>query len=147
MDGLITEQEPTGFDLPKGLLSLVSRINPAGREWRVTLPRHRPGGPMMELRTMARMNKTKRVIAITGLLVGLALGGTAAFAQTNVPPASGSKGGGMMDHQMPDGQDGMMAGMMMNGEMQPKMTDMMENCNRMMEPMVQNKDGAPAEKG
>jgi len=102
---------------------------------------------MMELRTMARMNKTKRVIAITGLLVGLALGATAVFAQTNVPPASASEPGAMMDHQMPDGQGGMMPGMMMNGEMQQKMTRMMDSCNRMMESMMQNKDGAPAQKG
>src|SRR5258706_1643000 len=31
---------------------------PAEREGRVTLPRHRPGGSMLELRKMARMNKT-----------------------------------------------------------------------------------------
>ena len=95
---------------------------------------------------MARMNKTKRVIAITGLLGGLALGGTAAFAETNVPPVSASNGGAMMDHQMPDDQGGM-PGMMMNGGMQQKMTRMMDNCNRMMESMVQNKDVAPAQKG
>ena len=101
----------------------------------------------MELRTMARMNKTKCVIAITGLLVGLALGATAAFAQTNLPPASASKGGAMMEHQMPDGHGGMMPGMMMNGEMQQKMTGMMDSCNRMMESLVPDKDGAQAQKG
>jgi hypothetical protein len=52
----------------------------------------------------------------------------------------------MMDHQMPDDQGGM-PGMMMNGGMQQKMTRMMDNCNRMMESMVQNKDVAPAQKG
>ena len=102
---------------------------------------------MMELRTMVRMNKTKRVIAMTGLLAGMALGGTAAFAQTNAPPATTNKGGAMMDHQMPEGQGGMMPGMMMNGEMQQKMTRMMDNCNRMMESVMQNKDGAPAKNG
>jgi Spy/CpxP family protein refolding chaperone len=102
---------------------------------------------MMELRTMVRMNKTKRVIAVTGLLAGLALGGTATFAQTNAPPATVNKGGAMMDHQMPGGQGGMMPGMMMNGEMQQKMTRMMDNCNRMMESMMQNKDGAPVKNG
>jgi hypothetical protein len=40
-----------------------------------------------------------------------------------------------------------MPGMMMNGEMQQKMTRMMDNCNRMMGSMMQNKDGAPAKKG
>ena len=102
---------------------------------------------MMELRTMVRMNKTKRVIAVTGLLAGLALGGTATFAQTNAPPATVNKGGAMMDRQMPGGQGGMMPGMMMNGEMQQKMTRMMDNCNRMMESMMQNKDGAPVKNG
>jgi Spy/CpxP family protein refolding chaperone len=102
---------------------------------------------MLELRKMARMNKTKRVIAVTGLLAGLALGSTATFSQTNAPPATVNKGGAMMDHQMPEGQGGMMPGMMMNGEMQQKMTRMMDNCNRMMESMMQNKDGAPAKNG
>jgi hypothetical protein len=102
---------------------------------------------MMELRKMARMNKTKRMIAIAGLLVGLAPGGTVAFAQTNVPAASASEGRGVMDHRMPDGRGGMMPGMMMNREMQQKMTRMTDNCARMMESKVQNKDGAPAQKG
>lgn len=53
----------------------------------------------------------------------------------------------MMDHEMPNGQGGMMPGMMMNGEMQQQMTRMMDNCNRMMESMMQNKDGAPAKNG
>ena len=97
---------------------------------------------MMELRTMAQMNKTKRVIAMAGLLAGLALAGASAFAQTNTPSAPANQGGAMMDHEMPTGQGGMMPGMM-NGEMQQKMTRMMDNCNRMME----DKDGAPAKKG
>ena len=102
----------------------------------------------MELLTMVRMNKTKRVIAMTGLLAGLALGATAAFAQTNAPLAPANKGGGtMMDHQMPEGQGGMMPGMMMNGEIQQKMTRMMDDCNRMMESMMPNKDGAPSKNG
>jgi hypothetical protein len=33
----------------------------------------------------------------------------------------------------------MMPGMMMNEEMQQKMVRMMDNCNRMMETMMQNK--------
>jgi hypothetical protein len=40
-----------------------------------------------------------------------------------------------------------MPGMKMNEEMQQKMTRMMDNCNRMMESMMQNKEGAPAKKG
>jgi Spy/CpxP family protein refolding chaperone len=102
---------------------------------------------MLELRTMAWMNKTKRLIAVTGLLAGLALGSTATFAQTNAPPTTVNKGSAMMDHQMPEGRGGMMPGMMMNGEMQQEMTRMMDNCNRMMESMMQNKDGALAKSG
>ena len=101
----------------------------------------------MELLTMVRMNKTKRVIAVTGLLAGLALGSTATFAQTNAPPATVNKGGAMMGHQMPERQGGMMPGMMMNGEMQQKMTRMMDKCNRMMESMMPNKDNAPSKNG
>jgi Spy/CpxP family protein refolding chaperone len=103
-------------------------------------------GLRMELRTMAQMNKTKRAIAMTGLLAGLALSGASAFAQTRAPAAPADKGGAMMDHGTPNGQGRMMPGMMMNGEMQQKMTRMMDNCNRMMESMMQNKDGAPAKK-
>jgi hypothetical protein len=53
----------------------------------------------------------------------------------------------MMDHQMPERQGGMMPGMMMNGEMQQKMTRMMDDCNRMMESMMPNKDGPPSKNG
>jgi hypothetical protein len=42
---------------------------------------------------------------------------------------------------MPNDQGGMMPGMMGSGEMQQKMARMMDNCNRMMESMMQNKDG------
>jgi Spy/CpxP family protein refolding chaperone len=96
---------------------------------------------------MAQMNKTKRVIAVTGLLAGLALAGASAFAQTNAPAAPTNQEGAMMDHQMPERQGGMMPGMMMNGEMQQKMTRMMDDCNRMMESMMPNKDGAPSKNG
>ena len=96
---------------------------------------------------MAQMNKTKRVIAVTGLPAGLALAGASAFAQTNAPAAPTNQGGAMMDHQMPERQGGMMPGMMMNGEMQQKMTRMIDDCNRMMESMMPNKDGAPSKNG
>jgi len=96
---------------------------------------------------MAQMNKTKRVIAVTGLLAGLALAGVSAFAQTNAPAAPTNQGGAMMDHQEPERQGGMMPGMMMNGEMQQKMTRMMDDCNRMMESMMPNKDSAPSKNG
>jgi Spy/CpxP family protein refolding chaperone len=101
----------------------------------------------MECRTMARMNKSKGVIAMAGLLGGLALAGASAFAQTSAPAAPANQGGAMMDHEMPNGQGGMMSGMMMNGETQRKKTRMMDNCNRMMESGMQNKNGAPANKG
>ena len=96
---------------------------------------------------MAEMNKTKRVIAMAGLLAGLALAGASAIAQTSVPAAPENQGGAMMDHGTPNGQGGMMPGMMMDGKMQQKMTRMMDNCNRMMESTVQNKDASPAKKG
>ncbi len=93
---------------------------------------------------MAQMNKTMGVVAMAGLLGGLALAGAPAFAQTSAPTSP--QGGAMMDHGMPNGQGGTMPGMMLNGEMQQKMTRMMDNCNRMMGSMMQNKDGAPAKK-
>jgi hypothetical protein len=101
---------------------------------------------------MARMNKTKRVIALAGLLAWLTLGGTVTFAQTNAPAAPATEGGATMDHEMSNGQGGMMPGMMMpgmmmNGEMQQKMSRMMDNCSRMMESMMQNTDGTPAKRG
>lgn len=80
---------------------------------------------------MSRMNTTKSLIAIAGLLGGLALAGVPASAQTAAPAAPGS---GMM--AMPNGQ----GGMMMNPEMMQKMSKMMDNCNHMMESM--NKDRA-----
>jgi len=103
----------------------------------------------VEFRTMAQMNKIKGVIAMVGLLGGLALAGVPAFAQTvapATPPAA--PGGGMMMQGMPNGQ----AGMPMNPEMMQKMTKMMDNCNHMMELMAQEKGGAtapaaPANKG
>jgi len=45
----------------------------------------------------------------------------------------------MMQQGMPNDQGGMMPGMMGSGEMQQKMARMMDNCNRMMESMMQNK--------
>jgi Spy/CpxP family protein refolding chaperone len=96
---------------------------------------------------MAQMNKTKGVIAMAGLLGVLALAGAPAFAQTSAPAAPATPDDTMMDHGMPNGQGGMMPGMMMNGKMRQKMTRMMDNCNRMMESAVQNKDASPAKKG
>jgi Spy/CpxP family protein refolding chaperone len=87
---------------------------------------------------MDRLNRITGVIAMTGLVGGLAaVAISAAFAQTNAPPAPSDQGG-MMQHGMPNGQ-GMMPGMMMNEEMQQKMVRMMDNCNSMMETMMQNK--------
>lgn len=94
---------------------------------------------------MTQTNRTKRLIATAGLLAGLALAGTAAIGQTAAPTAPANHGGAMMGHEMSSGQSGMSG--MMNGEMQQKMNHMMDNCNRMMESMMQSKDGAPAKKG
>jgi hypothetical protein len=92
---------------------------------------------------MAQMNKTKGVIAMAGLLGGLAVAGVPAFAQTDAPATPPATQGGGMMNGMPNGQGGMM---MMTPEMQQKMSTMMDNCNRMMESMMQNKGdtGAPA---
>ena len=103
---------------------------------------------MMEFRTMAQMNRTKNVIAMAGLLGGLALAAIPAFAQTTAPTTPPTAHGGGMMKEMPNGQ----GGMMMDAEMQQKMSKMMDNCNRMMESMMQNKGGtgaptAPTTKG
>ncbi len=89
---------------------------------------------------MARMNRTQGVIAMAGLLAGLAMAGVPAFAQTSAPAPREAQGKGMM-------QPGMM-----DQEMMQKMSRMMDNCNRMMESMMQNKGGttspsAPMNKG
>jgi len=76
---------------------------------------------------------------IAGLLGGFLLAAVPAVAQTNAPAAPANPGGGMMN--MPNGQGGAMPGMMMNEEMQQKMSRMMDNCNRMMETMMQNHGG------
>ena len=102
----------------------------------------------MEFLTMTLMSKTKAVIATAGLLGGLALAGPPAFAQTTAPTAAPPTQGDGMMKGMPSGQ----GGMMMNEEMMQKMSKMMDNCNRMMESMMQKKAGAatpsaPAKKG
>ena len=96
---------------------------------------------------MVSTNKTKRAIAAAGLLAALALGGASAFAQADAPAKAGNQPGAMTDHQMSMGHGGMMPGMMMSGEMQEQMSRMMDNCNRMMESMMQNHDHSPDKKG
>jgi hypothetical protein len=96
---------------------------------------------------MAQMNKAKGVIAMAGLLGGLALAGLPAFAQKSAPAAPATQGDSMMDHGTLIGRGETMPGMMMDGKMQQKMTRMMDNCNHMMGSMMQNKDGTPAKKG
>jgi hypothetical protein len=100
----------------------------------------------MEFEPMTQMNKTKRIIGMAGLLGGLILAGGPAFAQTNTPPVPAKQRGAPMENGMPKSQTGM-PGMMMNSGMQQKMSRMMDNCNHMMESMMQNKDGTPANKG
>jgi Spy/CpxP family protein refolding chaperone len=93
---------------------------------------------------MARLNMMRGVIAAAGVLGGMALVVLpAAFAQTSTPMTPAEHGGGMMQQGMPNDQGGMMPGMMGSGEMQQKMARMMDNCNRMMESMMQNKAGTP----
>lgn len=91
---------------------------------------------------MAQMNRIHGVIAAVGLLAGVALVDTHAVAQTNAPAPSGDQGKGMMPDGM--GNGGMMKpGMMMNPDMQQRMSRMMDNCNRMMESMIPNKGDTP----
>jgi Spy/CpxP family protein refolding chaperone len=95
---------------------------------------------------MARLTTMKSVIA-AGVLGALALATLpTAFAQMNAQPTPPDHGSSMMNHGMPNDQDGMMPGMMGSAnskEMRQKMTRMMDNCNRMMEGMMQNKPGTP----
>jgi Spy/CpxP family protein refolding chaperone len=93
---------------------------------------------------MARLNMMKGVIAAAGVLGGVALAALpAAFAQASTQTTPADHGGSMMQQGMPNDQGGMMPGMMGSGEMQQKMARMMDNCNRMMESMMQNKAGTP----
>jgi hypothetical protein len=91
---------------------------------------------------MIQTISTKSGIVIAGLLAGVAFVSLPAFAQTNVPAPHTDQGSGMMQHGMPNG-GAMKPGMMMDHDMQQKMSLMMDNCNRMMESMAPNKDGTP----
>ena len=91
---------------------------------------------------MTQTNRTKNRIMIAGLLAGLALASLPAFAQTNTPAPEADQGSGMMRHGMPNG-GAMKPGMMMDQDMQQKMSCMMDNCNRMMESMASNRDSTP----
>ena len=93
---------------------------------------------------MTRVNNIRGTTAVAALLGGLVLASVTASAQTSAPAAPAEKqGDGIMNGN---------GGMMMNPEMQQKMTRMMDNCNRMMQSMDQNKNGttapaSPATKG
>ncbi len=92
---------------------------------------------------MTRMNRTQGMIAVAGLLMGLAAADATAVAQTSTPTPSADQQKGMMPHGMDNG--GMMKpGMMMKPEMQQKMSSMIDNCNHMMESMNPNPNGTPA---
>jgi hypothetical protein len=101
--------------------------------------------PTMELRTMVRMSTTKHVMAMVGLLAGLAIGG-AALAQTNAPGAPTHGDSDMMGHGTADSQDGKTSGMMNNSETQPKIGSMIDRCDRMMDGGGMSGAGAPAGK-
>lgn len=92
----------------------------------------------MRCKNMAHTHKRSRMIALAGLLGGLGLAGVPALAQTTAPTESQSSGGSMMN-----GMHHTQGGMMMNSEMQQKMSRMMDNCNRMMESMDKGRDTAP----
>jgi hypothetical protein len=100
----------------------------------------------MEFKLMTQTNRTKRIIAMAALLGGLVLAGAPAFAQAGAPSDATQQRGAVMENGMPKGKSGM-SGMMMNSEMQQKMSRMMDNCNHMMESMRQNKDSAPTKGG
>ncbi len=94
------------------------------------------------MKDMTMINKA----ALTILLGSLAIAGASgAFAQSPAPAAPPTQGGAMPGMPM-NGKPGMQ-GMMMNEEMMQKMSKMMDNCNKMMETMMQNKtapSGSPA---
>ncbi|MEA3149898.1 MAG: hypothetical protein QOD56_837 [Gammaproteobacteria bacterium] len=91
---------------------------------------------------MTRINRTKSRIVIAGLLAGVTLAILPASAQTKAPPSGADQGSGMMRPGMPNG-NAMKPGMMMDQDMQQKMSHMMDNCNRMMESMTPKRDGTP----
>ncbi len=79
--------------------------------------------------------------ALTILLGSLAVAGASgAFAQSPAPAAAPTQGGRAMSGMPMNGQPGMM----MNEEMMQKMSKMMDNCNKMMETMMQNKTAPSA---
>ena len=87
-------------------------------------------------------NKAALAVLIGGLAVA---GASGAFAQSPVPAAPPTQGAAIPGMPM-NGQPNMQ-GMMMNEEMMQKMSKMMDNCNKMMETMMQNKtapSGSPA---
>ncbi len=88
---------------------------------------------------MTQLNRTKSRIVIAGLLAGVALASLPAFAQTSAQTSGTDQGNSMMQHGMPNG-GAMKPGMMSDREMQQKMSRMVDNCNRMMDGMMQNKD-------
>lgn len=85
--------------------------------------------------------------ALTMLIGGLAVASVSgAFAQSTAPAAPPAQGGMAMQPGMMGGQNGTQ-GMMMNQKMMQKMSTMMDNCNKMMETTMQNKNipsGSPA---
>jgi hypothetical protein len=91
---------------------------------------------------MTQTIRTKSGIVIAGLLAGVAWASLPAFAQTNTPAPGADQGSGMMQHGMPNG-GAMKPGMMMDHDMQQKMSRMMGNCKRMMESIAPNGDSTP----
>ncbi|HLZ66539.1 MAG TPA: hypothetical protein VKQ29_09925 [Aliidongia sp.] len=92
------------------------------------------------------MNRTQAVIAMAGLLMGLAVAGAPAIAQSSPSAPSADQDKGMMMRNMKNGGM-MMSGMMMGPEMQRKMSRMVDNCNRMMEAMNKDRTSALSNKG
>lgn len=102
----------------------------------------------MELQNMVRMNKSKRYAAIAGFLAGIALSGTAAMAETHHDrPDRATERGAVVGHSISSDQSETPQGTALNTDVQQKLDRMADNCNRMMQSMMQSNGSAPAQKG
>jgi len=102
----------------------------------------------MELQNMVRLNKSKRYAAIAGFLAGIALSGTAAMAETHHDrPDRATERGATAGNAASGGQTGTSQATAPSSEVQQKLDRMAENCNLMMQSMMQGNGGVPAQKG
>ena len=80
--------------------------------------------------------------ALTAALLGgfFAAVGSPAFAQSSTPDTPSAQEGRTTKPGMMMGDKDGMKGMMTDGQMRQKMNTMMDNCNKMMEGKMQNKN-------